>query len=95
MTIALRKSRRNRFGDAKTEKLPGHRPGLPGKVISFHIVPLDPAYKAGLAGHVPVKVERKKDKGKEVRVQHGVVPQKWKAWNHEGFSREWSKTYLN
>jgi hypothetical protein len=36
-------------------KLPGHRPGLPGKVISFHIVPLDPAYKAGLAVHVPVK----------------------------------------
>ena len=34
--------------------LPGHRPGLPGKVISFHIVPLDPAYKSGLAGHVPV-----------------------------------------
>ncbi len=36
-------------------KLPGHRPGLPGKVISFHIVPLDPAHRAGLAGHVPVK----------------------------------------
>jgi hypothetical protein len=35
-------------------KLPGHRPGLPGKVISFHIVPLDPAYRAGIAGHVPV-----------------------------------------
>jgi hypothetical protein len=34
-------------------KLPGHRLGLPGKVISFHIVPLDPAGKAGLAGHVP------------------------------------------
>jgi RNA recognition motif-containing protein len=37
-------------------KLPAHRAGLPGKVISFFcIVPLDPAYKAGLAGHVPVK----------------------------------------
>jgi hypothetical protein len=35
-------------------KLPAHRAGLPGKVISFYIVPLDPAYKAGLAGHVPV-----------------------------------------
>jgi hypothetical protein len=38
-------------------KLHGHRPGLPGKVVSFHIVPLDPAYPAwggtGLAGHVP------------------------------------------
>ena len=33
--------------------LPGHRPGLPGKVISFDIVPLDPAGKAGLVGHVP------------------------------------------
>jgi len=22
-----------------------------------HIVPLDPAYKAGLAGHVPVKID--------------------------------------
>ena len=29
--------------------------GLHGKVISFHIVPLDPAYKAELAGHVPAK----------------------------------------
>ena len=27
-------------------KLPGNRPGLPGKVISFDIVPLDPAYPA-------------------------------------------------
>ena len=24
-------------------KPPGHRPGFPGKVISFHIVPLDPS----------------------------------------------------
>jgi hypothetical protein len=35
-------------------KLLAHRPELPGKVISFYIVPLDPAYEAGLAGHVPV-----------------------------------------
>jgi hypothetical protein len=42
-----------------------------------------------------IKAEGKRDKGKEVRVQHGIVPPKWKAWNHEGFSREWSKTYLN
>ena len=34
-------------------KLLGHRPGLPEKVVSFHVVPLDPAYKAGLTGHVP------------------------------------------
>jgi len=36
-------------------KLLGHRPGLPGKEITFLIVPLDPAYKAGLAAHLPVK----------------------------------------
>ena len=35
-------------------KLPAHRARLPGKLISFYIVPLDPTYKAGLAGHVPV-----------------------------------------
>ena len=35
-------------------KFPAHRAGLPGKEISFLIVPLDPAYKAGLAGHLPV-----------------------------------------
>jgi hypothetical protein len=43
-------------------KLPAHRAGLPGHAvasrmraneISFFIVPLDPAYKAGLAGHLP------------------------------------------
>jgi len=44
-------------------KLPAHRVGLPGHAvasrmraneISFFIVPLDPTYKAGLAGHLPV-----------------------------------------
>jgi hypothetical protein len=38
-------------------KLPAHSTGLPGKVILFYIVLLDPAYKVGLAGHVPVKNE--------------------------------------
>jgi hypothetical protein len=33
----------------------GRGPGLPRKEISFLIVPLDPAYKARLAGHLPVK----------------------------------------
>ena len=37
-------------------KLPAHRAGLPGDEISFLFVPLDPAYKAGLAGHLPVKI---------------------------------------
>ena len=36
-------------------KLLGRRPGLPGKVTSSYIVPLDPAQSAGLAGHVPAK----------------------------------------
>jgi hypothetical protein len=35
-------------------KLPAYRAGLPGNEISFLIVPLAPAYKAGLAGHLPV-----------------------------------------
>jgi len=35
-------------------KLPAHRGGFPARYI-ICIVPLDPAYKAGLAGHVPVK----------------------------------------
>jgi hypothetical protein len=44
-------------------KLPAHWAGLPGHAvasrmraneISFFIVPIDPAYKAGLAGHLPV-----------------------------------------
>jgi hypothetical protein len=43
-----------RLGDLKH---PAHRAALPGKVVSFYIVPLDPAYKAGLTGHVPVKEE--------------------------------------
>jgi len=38
-------------------KLPAHRAGLPGNEISFLFVPLDPAYKAGLAGHLPAKVQ--------------------------------------
>ena len=35
-------------------KFPGHRPGLPGNVISFQIVPLHPAHSTELAGHIPV-----------------------------------------
>ena len=36
-------------------KLPAHRAGLPGNEISFLFVPLDPPYKAGVTGHLPVK----------------------------------------
>jgi hypothetical protein len=48
-------------------KLPAHRAGLPGHAvasrmraneISFFIVPLDPAYRAGLAVHLPVNISR-------------------------------------
>jgi hypothetical protein len=39
-------------------KLPAHRAGLPGKVISFCIVPLDPAHSAGIAGHVPANTSK-------------------------------------
>ncbi len=38
-------------------KLSSHRPGLPGNVILFYIVPLGPAYKAELEGHFPVKAQ--------------------------------------
>ena len=34
-------------------KLPADRAGLPGKEIFIYIVPLDPAYKTEVRGHVP------------------------------------------
>jgi len=34
-------------------KLPAHRAGLPGKEVLFFDAPLNPAYKAGLAGCAP------------------------------------------
>jgi hypothetical protein len=37
-------------------KLPAHRAGLPGEEVSFILCPLTPAYKAGLAGRVPVNL---------------------------------------
>ncbi len=30
---------------------------------------------------------------KEVIVRHEVVSSKWKTWNHDNFSRDWSKNY--
>jgi hypothetical protein len=60
----------NRNFQRRRVKLPAHRAGLPGHASgeqyvskgSFaHIVPLDPAYKAGLAGHFPVKDIRQRD----------------------------------
>jgi len=35
-------------------KLPAHSAGLPGNDLLFNIAPLDPAHRAGLAGHAPV-----------------------------------------
>jgi hypothetical protein len=49
---------------AGSVKLPTHRVGLSGHAvasrmraneITFFIVPFDPAYKAGLTGHLPVR----------------------------------------
>jgi hypothetical protein len=57
-------------GGRQNVKLPAYRVGLPGHAvasrmraneISFFIVPLDPAYKAGLVGHLPVKVQNPND----------------------------------
>jgi hypothetical protein len=36
-------------------KLSAHKGGASRKGNLIYIVPLDPAYKAGLAGHLPVK----------------------------------------
>jgi len=36
----LRRQSKEEVQGGPNVKLPGHRPGLPGKVISFHIVPL-------------------------------------------------------
>ena len=49
----------------------------------------------GIGDAKTIKVEGKRDNGKEVRIHHGIVPPEWNAWDYEGFSREWSKTYLN
>ena len=38
----------------KHVKLPAHSAGLPGNDLLFNIVPLDPAHRAGFAGHAPV-----------------------------------------
>ena len=37
-------------------KLLAHRAGRPGKELFNYIVPLDPAYMAGLTGALPVKL---------------------------------------
>jgi len=37
-------------------KLPVHGTGLPGNELSSHIVPPDPAYKAGPTGHLPANL---------------------------------------
>jgi hypothetical protein len=42
-------------------KLPGHTPGLPGDEISFLLCPLTPALWAGLAGHLPAKIQMSKE----------------------------------
>jgi hypothetical protein len=44
-----------RFGHDNANEAPRPQGGASRKGSFVHIVPLDPAYKAGLAGHVPVK----------------------------------------
>jgi len=41
------------------------------------------------------KIKVEGDEEKEVTVRHEMVSLKWKTWNHEDFSPEWNKTYLN
>jgi hypothetical protein len=48
-------------------------PEISGNVVSFYIVPLDPAHSAGLARHVPVK----RDTLKVRRISK-------KGWNFHG-----------
>ena len=50
-------------------KLPAHKAGLPRNEMSFLIVPLDPAYKAGLTGHLPVKVQMSKRAKRRLRLR--------------------------
>jgi hypothetical protein len=40
-----------------------------------------------------IKVEGEYEKEKEVIVRHEIGSLKWKAWNHEDFSRDWQKKY--
>ena len=40
-----------------------------------------------------IKVEGECEKEKEVTVRYENVPLKWKAWNHDNFSRDWQKNY--
>ena len=42
-------------------KLPADKAAIPGNELSFLIVPLDPAYKAGFAGHLPATHTRLSD----------------------------------
>jgi len=64
-------------------KPPGKRPGLPGNVISFYIVPLDPAHSAGLVEHVPVKEQ-------QVKCSPGIF-----ECNRIGvYSWHWTKLFL-
>jgi hypothetical protein len=38
-----------------------------------------------------IKVEGNVDGGQEVIVRHEIGSLKWKAWNHDDFSRDWQK----
>jgi hypothetical protein len=53
---------------SKCEAPRPYKGGASRKGNFVHIVPLDPAYKAGLAGHVPVKLQMSKE------CQNGFTP---------------------
>jgi len=94
-------------------KLPGHRPRpfdrahgselveeLPGNVVSFHIVPLDPAYKAGLTGHVPVTGRPFLNRGDldnfpilDKDVDQRLCPRKFPSNDHDRLSVELYKIF--
>ena len=40
-----------------------------------------------------IKVEGEREKEKEVIVRRETVSLKWKTWNDDNFSRDWSKKY--
>jgi hypothetical protein len=51
------------------------------------------ALKGGVWRRRSIKVEGGREKEKEVIVRHEIVFSKWKAWNHDSFSRDWNKNY--
>ncbi len=47
----------------------------------------------GKGGVKVIKIEGEKEKEKEIIIRLDIVSSGWKRWNHESFSRAWSKKY--